>query len=184
MKYKTLKHYNLPGHAHELTFSCFQKRNFLGSEIACKWLIESIMQSRVRLSFQVWAYVFMPSHVHLLLYPQASDYRISRILWSIKYPVTLHAISFYKRESPEFLGEMADGQPNGKISFRFWQRGAGYDRNLTSPDIIRSAIDYIHRNPVRKRLVERAEDWYWSSAACYAGKGNYPLGIDVGTLPF
>jgi putative transposase len=28
-------------------------------------------------------------------------------------------------------------------------------------------IDYIHLNPVRRGLVERASDWKWSSAAWF-----------------
>jgi putative transposase len=32
-----------------------------------------------------------------------------------------------------------------------------------------AAIDYIHRNPVRRGLVERAIDWQWSSARWYEG---------------
>ncbi|MGD0128877.1 MAG: hypothetical protein ABSF46_26285 [Terriglobia bacterium] len=30
-------------------------------------------------------------------------------------------------------------------------------------------VEYIHLNPVRAGLVERAEDWPWSSARAYTG---------------
>ena len=36
-------------------------------------------------------------------------------------------------------------------------------------------IDYIHLNPVRRGLVERAELWKWSSAAWLLGTGRPPL---------
>ena len=42
----------------------------------------------------------------------------------------------------------------GKQAFRFWQEGSGYDRNLSSPKLIESVIDYIHFNPVRRELCE------------------------------
>ena len=29
-------------------------------------------------------------------------------------------------------------------------------------------LDYMHRNPVQRRLVTRPEDWIWSSARHYA----------------
>jgi putative transposase len=37
-----------------------------------------------------------------------------------------------------------------------------------------AAMNYIHLNPVRKGLVERSEDWQWSSATHYCG-GHSPL---------
>ena len=43
-------------------------------------------------------------------------------------------------------------------------------------------INYIHLNPVRRGLVERAEDWAWSSARWYAGLRPALLDIDQ-TLP-
>ncbi len=49
-------------------------------------------------------------------------------------------------------------------TFRYWQEGPGYDRNLDNRVSIEAAIDYIHMNPVRRGLVKRAVDWRWSSA--------------------
>ena len=48
-----------------------------------------------------------------------------------------------------------------------WQSGGGYDRNITDGATLLKMIDYIHLNPVRKGLVERASDWTWSSAGWY-----------------
>ena len=47
---------------------------------------------------------------------------------------------------------------------RFWQAGGGFDRNTIEPDVILAMIDYIHGNTVRKQLVDKPEDWKWSSA--------------------
>jgi putative transposase len=44
----------------------------------------------------------------------------------------------------------------GKMSFRFWQEGPGYDRNIASPDHLNDCINYIHGNPVRRGLCARA----------------------------
>jgi len=38
-------------------------------------------------------------------------------------------------------------------------------------------VDYLHDNPVRRGLVERAADWKWSSAAWFEG-GRAPLALD------
>ena len=39
---KTCRHYNIPGHAHELTFSCYRGQPFLSEPIFCKFLAEAI----------------------------------------------------------------------------------------------------------------------------------------------
>ena len=57
----------------------------------------------------------------------------------------------------------------------FWQSGGGYDRNITEPKTLMQVIEYIHLNPVRRGLVERADQWKWSSAAWFLGTGTPPL---------
>src|SRR5262249_36637078 len=62
------------------------------------------------------------------------------------------------------LGELTVRERPGKHCFRFWQEGAGFDRNLFSPAAIAASINYIHLNPVKRGLCERAIDFKWSSA--------------------
>ena len=71
---------------------------------------------------------------------------------------------------------------DGTEERRFWQAGGGYDRNIIDEKTAWKVIDYIHLNPVRRGLVERPEDWEWSSARWYAGLRPVPLEIDP-TLP-
>jgi len=44
-----------------------------------------------------------------------------------------------------------------------WQQGPGYDRNLTSIESVRSTVDYLHMNPVRRGLCDHPRDWRWTS---------------------
>jgi hypothetical protein len=60
----------------------------------------------------------------------------------------------------------------GVETLRFWQEGPGYDRNLDRVDTVLAAIDYIHRNPERRGLVDREIDWQWSSARWYESMPN------------
>jgi putative transposase len=65
-------------------------------------------------------------------------------------------------------------QRPGVNTFRFWQEGSGYDRNLHSAAAIDAAMEYIHMNPVRRGLCERAVDWRWSSARYYLDDDYHP----------
>jgi putative transposase len=182
-KFKRCKRFNEPGHAHELTFSCFRRQRFLLGERAQEWLAEAINLARNRHSFDVWAYVFMPEHLHLLIWPKNPAYDISKVLATIKLSVTRKAFAWVRETAPHFLPRMEDRQPNGEIHYRFWQRGGGYDRNSFEPSTIFRQIDYIHENPLRRELCSSSTEWYWSSAALYAGLRDGPISVDRESLP-
>ena len=64
-----------------------------------------------------------------------------------------------------------------------WQTGGGFDRNTIEPLVILAMIEYLHCNPVRKELVEKPEDWKWSSAGWVEGKNSLrPDPVDFGGL--
>ncbi len=109
---------NVPGHAHELTFSCYHNFPFLKAERACEWLTEAIEDARREHDFALWAYVFMPEHVHLLVWPRLAQYDISAILKSIKQPVALRAIKHLREHSPEWLQRITLNKGD-KIERRF-----------------------------------------------------------------
>jgi putative transposase len=180
---KTCKAIDEPGHAHALTFSCYCRQRFLSGDRSRLWAVEAIRRACDEHQFHLWAYVVMPEHVHLLVWPTKPRYSTSAFLKSLKQSVTARAVSFVRRHAPAFLERMTDRQPNGKIAIRFWQRGRGYDRNLWEPRPIWETVDYIHANPVRRGLCQRPEDWPWSSAAYYLGGQTGYLEIDHGSLP-
>ncbi|MFO0788675.1 MAG: transposase [Pirellulales bacterium] len=172
-KHTHRRNFNLQGHAHELTFSCYQRLQFLRAERTCNWLLESLEAARRDRGFAVWAYVIMPEHAHILIWPRSSKYNISEIRRVIKEPVGRNAIAFLKENSPQWLARVTR-QRGSKTERLFWQSGGGYDRNIESPQALQAVIEYIHLNPIRRGLVQSAQEWHWSSAAHYAG-GTSPL---------
>lgn len=179
---KRCKRFDVYGHAHYLTFSCFGRQQFLTSSRACTWFLDALDAARRRRPFDLWAFVIMPEHAHLLLLPH-EDISISKILGSIKIPIVRRAVSWVRKNSPEFLPRMADMQPNGEVHYRFWQRGGGYDRNIWNVKEIHEKIHYIHNNPVRRGLVSQPEDWPWSSYRAWEEEIDEPIRIDRKTLP-
>ena len=123
----------------------------------------------------------MPDHVHLLIWPRQDTYSVSQILRSIKQPVSRKSLEYIRSENPEGLTCLATGQRDEP--YRFWQKGGGYDRNISRVDTLIEAARYIHANPVRKGLVETPEQWFWSSAADWQGLRSGPLPIDFDSVP-
>jgi putative transposase len=177
MKYKTIQHYDLPNQFHELTFSCFKNQDFFRSEVLCGWFTETLEDARKVHSFKLLAYVIMPTHVHLLIYPTKSEYKTSKILSGIKIPLTRRIMYQDFEIDNDLLKRMTDISRD-KITYRFWQRGGGYDRNIISKKAVIASVNYIHANPVRKGLVDAPEEWFWSSAGFYAGRKKYPIKMD------
>ena len=54
---------------------------------------------------------------------------------------------------------------------RFWQPRF-YDFNVWSAKKRKEKLEYMHRNPVTRGLVEHPRDWPWSSWSFYAGEEN------------
>jgi putative transposase len=179
---KRLKHYDEASHAHYLPFSCFRNLPFLRSERACGWFIEAVLDAKRRHRFDLWAWVIMLNHVHLLLQPGAGV-SVRNLLKAIKEPVSKRASAWVRYHAPEFLPRMLDVQPSGRQCVRFWQPGGGYDRNIISAAEVWEKITYIHNNPVRKGLVENPVDWKWSSCAAWEGGVDEPLPIDRVSVP-
>lgn len=180
---KLCRRFNEPGHAHALTFSCFQQRPSLSKDRSRQWFIDALSQARDKFAFHLWAYVIMPEHVHVLLMPTQEGYSINCILLSIKQPVARRSVNWVRRIAPGFLKSMEDRQPNGSVHYRFWQRGGGYDRNVTTDETVWSELQYIHANPVRRGLCSHLADWPWSSALEYENPDSGLLPIDRESLP-
>lgn len=179
---KTIKHYDDPSHAHYLTFSCLRRQPFLSGRLAPLWLIDSIEAARREKPFELWAWVFMPEHVHLLIRPQAGAL-IKEILRVIKRPVSCRVIKWVRIHHPGFLTRMRHEQRGGRWIHRFWQRGPGYDRNIWSAEEIREKILYIHMNPVRRGLADHPRDWRWSSWRAWGESVAEPLKVDFESVP-
>src|SRR5205823_14374372 len=152
-KFKTIKHYHEPGDLHELTFSCYRQIKLLTNDAWRGYLARSIDEAGEQLRFQLVAFVFMPEHVHLLVFPLEKEPSIDRYLAAIKRPVSADVKRDLQRAGSPLINRLTIRERPGKETFRFWQEGPGYDRNLQKPETVLSSIDYIHLNPVRRKLV-------------------------------
>ena len=179
---KTRKTYDTPGDSHFLTFSTFKRLPLLTKERSCQWVVDGISLSRERNPFDLWAWVIMPEHIHLVLYPHGGT-KIASILRTLKQSVSKRAINWLEENAAEYLPVIEDTQPNGKRAYRFWQRGGGYDRNLRSVRDIHEKISYVHQNPVTRGLVLRPEGHLWSSANAWKSGVDEPLSLDRNSVP-
>ncbi|HEX8913735.1 MAG TPA: transposase [Humisphaera sp.] len=165
-------------HAHELTFSCYRKLPLLAMDATRTWLLEAIDRARATHELALWAFVVMPEHAHVIVFPKRPDYSISAVLKSIKQPVARKAINHLRKHAPDWLRNLEVRRGDGQVVHQFWEAGGGYDRNVRNVDTLWQMIDYVHLNPVRRGLAKAATDWEWSSARQYAAVDGVRLPVD------
>ncbi len=166
--------HEIPGHARFLTFSCFKRFSLLQTEATRNILETTLLQARKDCRFELYAWVVMPNHVHMLLRPKLPEHPVAAILNQIKQPVAKSILAEWRRLDAPVISKLTTDR--GEV--RFWQRGGGFDPNTFSKEEFLEKPNYIHRNPVKASLVNRPVQWKWSSAASYAGNSGRKLQPD------
>jgi hypothetical protein len=84
----------------------------------------------------------------------------------------LHFITFSCQHRDALLGT-----PKSRDTLFFWEPRY-HDFNVWSEAKRVEKLRYIHRNPVHRGLVERPEDWLWSSFSHYGTGIEGPVEIE------
>jgi putative transposase len=137
---KSRRRLDEPFQARELTFSCFNRFKFLSADSTRKWFVDAVESARKQYSMQIWAYVLMPEHVHMIIYPGPNPENVSPFLRSLKEKTARPAIRQLKLSNPEWLNRIAVREGK-RTRHRFWQPGGGYDRNISSSRALYLMID-------------------------------------------
>jgi putative transposase len=136
----------LPVHPHHVTQrGNGRARTFFGDDDYALYrdlLAENCHAAEV----EVWAWCLMPNHVHLILVPSDPD-GLRRAL---------------ARVHRGYAGAI---QTRRKRSGHFWQGRFG--AVAMDEAHLAAALRYVSLNPVRARLVQRAQDWRWSSTRAH-----------------
>jgi putative transposase len=134
--------YQQTGEFHFLTFSCYRRRPYLSTVAAMELFEDALERVRLRYLFAVAGYVVMPEHVHLLV-SEPKRALLSKAIQALKLSASMRS-----QERP------------------FWQAHY-YDFNVSTHEKFVEKLRYIHRNPVRRGLATRPEDWKASSFRHY-----------------
>ncbi|MBS9462834.1 transposase [Flagellimonas sp. 389] len=148
-------------------------------------LVESLQYCRMNKGMEVYAYCFMPSHVHFIFRSTRED--PSGVLRDFKRFTSrkvIRAIEENPQESrKEWLLWMFEraGKKKGNIAkYQFWQHH-NKPIALWSTKVIGQKIDYVHNNPVASGFVTTSVDWKYSSARNFAGDHTV---MEIDTIGF
>lgn len=131
-------------------------------------LAASISYCRIEKGMEVYAYCFMPSHLHLIF--RDINENPSGLLRDFKRYTSKKLIESIENNPQESRKEWLlqtfkeAGKKKTNISnYQFWQQHNN-PIELWSMKVIKQKIDYIHNNPVEIGFVTKPEDWKYSSA--------------------
>jgi len=167
-----LKRYHQTRQLHFVTFSCYHRKPLLADPQVRDTFVRTLETVRRWYGFWLIGYVVMPDHVHLLL-SEPERKNLALVLQMLKQMVSRNLPPQVGGQSyREAKGGDIPPQVSGDLQPQpFWQ-ARYYDFNVWSEQKRVEKLRYIHRNPVKRGLVERP--WWsgckigfvWSGHSC------------------
>jgi putative transposase len=145
-------------------------------------IIDSLAYCQREKGLILHAWVLMSNHIHLIASAK-EGHNVSDFLRDFKKYTNKKIIEAIK-EAPESRRnwmlnrfEYAGRKDNKIKDYKFWQEG-NEAKELVTTEFMLQKLNYIHENPVRAELVDKAIDYRYSSAIDYAG-GKGILTVDL-----
>ncbi len=126
----------------------------------CAAFVQLLREAGQRVNVRLLAFCLMPNHFHLALWPRRDGDLSAYMMWL----PTAHVRCYHQHY-----------HSSGHV----WQ-GRFRSFPIQEDDHLLRVLRYIERNPVRAGLVQRAQEWRWSSAA--AERDDLPV-LDPGPVP-
>jgi REP element-mobilizing transposase RayT len=146
----------------------------------CDILIKNIKHYQKRYKFSVLAYVIMPSHFHWIVEVGPTHGTISDIMRDVKKFTAWDMMEALKTDGKKELLRLFEREASvfPRYQRKFWMPRFD-DEVIRNQQMFFSKLLYIHNNPVEAGLVERPEDYRFSSARNYILGDHSVLHIDT-----
>lgn len=147
-----LMRYYGAGHFHFLPCSCYRRLPLLDTPERRDLFIRILEETRQQYRFIVTGYVVMPEHFHLLMSePQVGD--------------PSKTMQVVKQRFAQNVAPRTAAAPRSR-PVHIWE-ARFYDFNVWTEHKRIEKLRYMHRNPVKRGLVNEPQHWPWSSFRDY-----------------
>ncbi|HTF82404.1 MAG TPA: transposase [Cytophagales bacterium] len=155
-----------PGAVHFVTFTVHQWADVFTRQLYIDEFLSSIKYCQEHKGLEVYAWVVMSNHVHMIL--RAQDENLSDVIRDLKKYTSKNiykAIADHPKESrKEWLLRVLSHEDR----IWFWEEGY-HGEQIFDVGFYESKLNYIHMNPVRAGIVEKEEEYLNSSASAIYG---------------
>ena len=163
-----------PAHLYFITASAVQQAHVFQRDVIKRILVDSLNTGRILGQYELFAFVIMPNHVHLII-RCLNGYTPGDVVREFKKATANLILRQYEAENNhEVLAFFASAvKPGQKQEHAVWE-DEYQAKNIFSPAFLHQKLDYIHHNPVQPHwcLVEQPEQYVWSSARFYLAGGR------------
>lgn len=142
-------------------------------------LLDSLRFCQAEKGMQLHSWCIMSNHVHLIV--SARDNNVSELLRDFKKFTSRQLIKAIENNDEESrrkwmldIFKQCGAENSRNTTYQFW-RQENQPKELYSPVFSVQKLQYIHNNPVTAGLVDRPEDYLYSSARDYCGQHNVGL---------
>ena len=139
---------------------------------------EAINESRNSGKFLIFAYVIMPDHIHIIT---NGEHKPSKVLQFINGITARRIIDYLKENGYESsLQKLRHQTLENNYKYSLWEHHPN-TKLLTSENVFMQKVNYIHLNPVRAKLVEKPENYLYSSFRIWTKRRieDEPLEVDI-----
>jgi len=157
---------------HYVTFQIVRWIDIFTRRVYRDIIVESLHFCQQNKGLEIYAFVVMSNHIHLLI--KSSMSKLSDTIKEFKSFTAkkiLEAVNMESESRREWilnLFEFSAKQHKRNEKYQVWTH-ENHAEIVYGNQFMDSKINYIHENPVRARIVEKAEDYLYSSARNYAG---------------
>ena len=136
-------------------------------------IVDSLKYCQQNKGLEIYAFVIMTNHIHLIVRSKETHrlsdtirdfkkFTANQLLAQIKEPTESRRDWILKRF------EFAAKSHVRNSEYQVWTH-ENHAIELFSHSVTQQKLDYIHENPIRAGIVNKAEEYIYSSAANYAG---------------
>jgi REP element-mobilizing transposase RayT len=158
-----------PENLYFVTTTAVGRAHIFNGDLIKRILVDGLYHLHAVDRNNLFAFVIMPNHIHLILRCRADD-PLKDVVRDFKANTTrLIVRQFTSAGDRPMLKVLSDAvlRPE-KQQYKVWEDGY-LAKEVFSPDFLRQKLEYIHNNPLQPQwqLVDEPEDYVWSSAQFY-----------------
>ncbi len=148
-----------------VTFTIVEWIRVFDIEANINIVLESIKFCQQHKGLEIYAWVIMPNHLHLII-GRNGEQNLSQIIRDLKGYTSREIKKSLEKNSGSLMYQILEqsGTLNSRNkNFQLWQQH-NHPIEMSTDFMFDQRVNYIHANPVKAELVTFPEEWKWSSA--------------------
>jgi putative transposase len=148
------------------TLVTYNRRKLFQNDIARSYLRQAIEETQSRHPFEIFSFCLLYEHLHCIWKLPQGDCDYSKRWSSIK--------GLFSMKYSKLIGNNIEVSPSRtcKGEVCIWQRRF-WEHQIRDEKDLQRHVDYIHYNPVKHNLIQKVEDWPWSTYHKFVMGGFY-----------